>query len=280
MTDAIIDAFARIPQSRTSAEIIQQIELLILEGVLRDHERLPSERDLSSRFDVSRPILREALKELESRGLLVSHHGGGTFVADVIGQIFSKPVIELIGRHQKATQDYLEYRRELEGMTAQFAAERATRFDRDMLTRIMEEMRAAHASASAEGGLKADVEFHSAIGEAAHNMILLHTMRACYRLLSEGIFFSREVLFAQAEAGHRLLAQHEAIYDAIMSGDAQAARASAQTHIDFIISATQAAERTGEWARISQLRLQQRARQSSIPAPAATVVGQKQRKER
>ena len=143
MTDDAIDAYARIPHSRTSAEIIQQIELLILEGVLRDNERLPSERELSRRFDVSRPILREALKELEARGLLVSHHGGGTFVADVIGQIFSKPVIELIGRHQKATQDYLEYRRELEGMTAEFAARRATRFDKEMLTRIMEEMRAA-----------------------------------------------------------------------------------------------------------------------------------------
>ena len=78
MTDDIIDAFARIPHSRTSDEIVQQIELLILEGVLRDSERLPSERDLSRRLDVSRPILREALKELEARGLLVSHHGGGT----------------------------------------------------------------------------------------------------------------------------------------------------------------------------------------------------------
>ncbi len=271
MTDDTIDAYARIPHSRTSAEIIQQIELLILEGVLRDNERLPSERELSRRFDVSRPILREALKELEARGLLISHHGGGTFVADVIGQIFSKPVIELIGRHQKATQDYLEYRRELEGMTAEFAARRATRFDKEMLTRIMEEMRAAHLAGSAEGGLKTDVELHSAIGEAAHNIILLHTLRACYRLLSGGIFFSREMLFAAPGAGDKLLAQHEAIYEAIMAGDAQAAREAAQAHIDFIITATREAERTGEWARISQLRLQQRGGQTgaSLARPSA-----------
>lgn len=272
MTDDTIDAYARIPHSRTSTEIIQQIELLILEGVLRDNERLPSERELSRRFDVSRPILREALKELEARGLLISHHGGGTFVADVIGQIFSKPVIELIGRHQKATQDYLEYRRELEGMTAEFAARRATRFDKEMLTRIMEEMRAAHRAGSAEGGLKSDVELHSAIGEAAHNIILLHTLRACYRLLSGGIFFSREMLFAAPGAGDKLLAQHEAIYEAIMAGDAQAAREAAQAHIDFIITATREAERTGEWARISQLRLQQRGGQTGAsparPSPS------------
>ncbi len=265
MTDDIIDAFARIPHSRTSDEIVQQIELLILEGVLRDSERLPSERDLSRRLDVSRPILREALKELESRGLLVSHHGGGTFVADVIGQVFSKPVIELIARHQKATQDYLEYRRELEGMTAELAARRATRFDKDMLTRIMEEMRTAHLAGSAEGGLQSDVELHSAIGECAHNIILLHTLRACYRLLSGGIFFNREVLFAAPGSGDRLLAQHEAIYEAIMAGQPQQAREAAQAHIDFIITATRDAERSGEWARISQLRMQQRDRQTASP---------------
>src|SRR5690606_39624158 len=54
-------------------------------------------------------------------------------------------------------------------------------------TRIMEEMRAAHLTGAAEAGLKADVDLHNAIGECAHNIILLHTLRACYRLLSGGI---------------------------------------------------------------------------------------------
>jgi GntR family transcriptional repressor for pyruvate dehydrogenase complex len=68
------------------------------------------------------------------------------------------------------------------------------------------------------------------------------------------------------------LAQHEAIYEAIMAGDAQAAREAAQAHIDFIITATREAERTGEWARISQLRLQQRGGQTGAsparPSPS------------
>lgn len=258
MTRDAFEAYVPVPHNRTSDEIVRQIELLILEGVLRDNERLPSERDLSARFDVSRPILREALKELEARGLLVSRHGGGTFVADVIGEVFSRPVTELIARHSKATQDYLEYRRELEGMTAAFAAERATRFDRELLTGIMEQMQAAHLAGSAEAGLKADVDFHEAIGESAHNVILLHTLRACYRLLSDGIFFNREMLFAAPGAGDRLLAQHRAIYDAIMAGDPKAARAASEAHIDFIVQATRDAERTGNWDRTSRLRLQQR----------------------
>ena len=260
MTEDQTDLYARISHSRTADEVVQQIELLILEGVLRDGDRLPAERELSKRFDVSRPILREALKELEARGLVESRHGGGTFVADVVGRIFSKPLIDLIGRHHKATQDYLEYRRELEGLTAELAATRATDFDRDILTRVIERMRAAHESGDFDAELEADVELHNAIGESAHNIILLHTLRACYRLLTQGIFFHRSSVFGAPGARDHLLAQHEAIYAAIMAGDPRAAKAAAQNHIDFVAAAAREAERSGEWARIARLRLQQRDR--------------------
>ena len=60
----------------------------------------------------------------------------------------------------------------------------------------------------------------------------------------------------------RLLAQHEAIYDAIMARDSAKAKAASQNHIDFVAAATREAERTGEWNRIARLRLQQRDRAS------------------
>lgn len=252
------DLFARVSHSRTADEVVRQIELLLLEGILRDGDRLPGERELSKRLDVSRPILREALKELEARGLLVSHHGGGTYVADIIGQVFSKPVVDLIARHQRATIDYLEYRRALEGITAELAAERATDYDRQVLAGILQEMRRAHQSGRFEDELAADVDLHNAIGEAAHNIILLHTLRACYRLLEQGIFFHRHLVFASDRARGQLLEQHEAIGAAIIGGEPGVAKAAAQAHIDYIFEAIREAERTGEWQRISQLRMQQR----------------------
>ncbi|WP_421577474.1 FadR/GntR family transcriptional regulator [Shinella sp. M31] len=258
MTDTPFDLFSRISPSRTADEVVRQIELLLLEGVLRDGERLPGERELSKRLDVSRPILRDALKELENRGLLVSQHGDGTYVADIIGQVFSRPVVDLIARHQRATQDYIEYRRELEGITAELAARRATDYDRQMLTRIMQSMRAAHEGGSFDAELEADVELHNAIGEAAHNIVLLHTLRACYRLLAQGIFFHRHLVFASETARGHLLAQHEAIYAAIMAGDGNGARNAAQAHMDYIAVAIRDAERSGEWQRIAQLRMQKR----------------------
>lgn len=256
--DTPFDLFARVSHSRTADEVVRQIELLLLEGILRDGDRLPGERELSKRLDVSRPILREALKELEARGLLVSHHGGGTYVADIIGQVFSGPVVDLIARHRRATIDFLEYRRALEGITAELAAQRATAYDRQALKTILGDMRKAHASGRFEEELAADVSLHNAIGEAAHNIILLHTLRACYRLLEQGIFFNRHLVFASDKARGDLLDQHEAICDAIIRADPAMAKAAAQAHIDYIAGAIREAERTGEWQRISQLRMQQR----------------------
>ena len=250
--------FARIAHGRTADEVVHQIEILILEGILRVGDRLPGERDLALQFEVSRPILREALKELEGRGLLASRHGGGTFIADVIGQVFTRPVMELIARHRKAVLDYIEYRREVEGVAAGFAAERATEDDKALLTKIIEAMKTAHKMDHFGEEAAIDVEFHNAIGECAHNIILLHTLRSCYRLLSEGVFYNRAMIYTLNGAREKLLTQHLAIYDAVMAGEPEAARKAAQAHMDFVGHAMAEAQRTGEWEHVSRLRLQQR----------------------
>jgi len=238
--------------------VARQIENLILEGVLRDGDRLPGERELAISMDVSRPVLREALKSLEARGLLTARQGGGNYVADVVGEVFSAPMRELIATHPKATADYLEYRREIEAVTAEMAARRSTEADRQMLRAIISRMETAHAAADFEAEAEIDVEFHNAVGECAHNFILLHSLRSCYRLLSDGVFHSRARIYHLPGAREALLVQHRTIATAICEGDPASARAAAMTHIDFIIQASAEAERADEWKRIAELRLQQR----------------------
>ena len=252
------EIFSRIEHSRTADEVVQQIEALILEGILRVGDRLPGERELARQFDVSRPILRDALKDLEARGLLTSRHGGGTYVADVIGQVFAKPVTELFATHRKAAGDYLEYRREIEGIAADLAARRATSDDLALLDRIVERMQAVHPSGDMEAEAAIDVEFHHAIGECAHNIMLMHTLRSCYRLLSEGVLQNRMLVFNMPNASATLLGQHLAIYKAVRSGDPVAARRAAMDHITYLEQAMAEAERTGDWQRVARLRLRQR----------------------
>jgi len=237
---------------------------MILEGVLRAAERLPGERELARQFDVSRPILRDALKDLEARGLLTTTPGGGTYVADVIGQVFAKPVTELFATHRKAASDYLEYRREIEGIAAEFAARRATSDDLALLDRIVERMQEVHPSGDMETEAAIDVEFHQAIGECAHNIILLHTLRSCYRLLSDGVFQNRLLVFALPGARDALLEQHLAIHQAVRRGDPAEARKTAMDHITYVERAMAEAERTGDWQRVSRLRLRQRSGEGSF----------------
>ncbi len=250
--------FSRIEPTRTADDVVAQIEMLILEGVVRAGERLPGERELARRFEVSRPIVRDALKLLEARGLIATRPGGGTHIGDITGEVFAPAVLDLVGRHRKAAADYLEYRREIEGVAAELAARRATADDRALLGAIMSRMEKAHEAGRFEDEVAIDVEFHNAVGECAHNIVLLHTLRSCYRLLADGVFLSRSIIYAAPAAQERLLAQHRAIHDAIVAGDAAAARDAARAHIDYVEKAMNEAERSGEWQRISRLRLMQR----------------------
>ncbi len=252
------EIFSRIAHTRTADEVVEQIEGLLLEGVLRVGDRLPGERDLARQFEVSRPILRDALKRLEAQGLLVTRPGGGTHVADVIGQVFARPVLELISTHRKAAADYLEYRREIEAIAADYAARRATADDLAMLDGIVARMQAAHQAGDFAEEAAIDVEFHNAVGECAHNIILLHTLRSCYRLLSDGVFHNRMLIFDLPGAREALLGQHRAIHGAIGRRDPAAARQAATDHILYVERAMIDAERTGDWQRVSRLRLRQR----------------------
>ena len=257
--------FTQIEHERTSREVERQIEKLILEGVLQVGDRLPSERELSKSLNVSRPILREALSGLEKRQLLVTRHGGGTFVADVIGTVFAPPVVELISTHPKAKLDYLEYRREIEGIAASMAASRLTEADKALLERIMSDMQEAHVTRNPILEADVDVEFHSSVGECAHNIILLHTLRSCYRLLSDDVFFNRRIMYHSETMRAQLLEQHQAIFNGVMSGDGERASIAAKDHITFVEEAARQVERKDDWSGVSELRLVQRKTNSKRP---------------
>lgn len=250
--------FHKIHHARAAEAIEKQVQSLILEGILRVGDRLPGERDLAKTMDVSRPIVREALASLVNRGLLEARHGGGTYVADVIGTVFAAPVVQLIGADAKSKADYLEYRREVEAIAASLAARRATEADRALLTRIVTDMEQAHEQANPEREAAIDVEFHSTISDCAHNIILLHTLRSCYRLLADDVFYNRGLIYRGTGIRDLLLGQHQAIYHAILAGKPELAATAATDHIIFVEKAMRDAERQGGWDTIAELRLAQR----------------------
>ena len=226
--------FEPIVHLRTAEAVVERFQTLILDGVLRPGDRLPAERQLADDLDVSRPILRDALAALESDGLIVARRGEGTFIADLMGDVFSEPIARLMRSSTHGLGDYLEFRQLLEADMAAMAAERATASDRAMLESLANAMQDAHTKGDAALEARLDVELHTLIVEAAHNLVFLHVLRACYRLLEDDVFSNRKRLYAQPGERKALLNQHLTLIDAILTGDQDAARTAAADHIAYV----------------------------------------------
>lgn len=229
--------FQKIQAEKLSQSVVRQIELLILRGILRPGERLPSERDLSEKLGVSRPSLRDAIADLQDRGLLVSRASAGIFVADVLGSAFSEALIKLFANHDEAVFDYVDFRRDLESLAAERAAQLASDTDLLVVNTIFEKMKAAHSKRNPEEEARLDAEFHLSIIEAGHNVIMLHMMRSMFELLREGVFYNRSVMFKRRTTRRALLDQHQAINEALQSRDPQAARSAVEQHLTYVESA-------------------------------------------
>jgi GntR family transcriptional regulator, transcriptional repressor for pyruvate dehydrogenase complex len=245
--------FKPVQTERLAHSVVRQIELLILRGLLRPGERLPPERELAERMGVSRPSLREAIAELQDRGLLVTRAGAGVFVAEMLGSAFSEALVALFASHPEALFDYISFRRDLEGMAAERAARHGSDTDLKVIGAVFAKMEAAHDKRNPADEAALDAEFHLAIIEASHNIVMLHMMRAMFDLLKAGVFYNRQQLFRNRATRDALLDQHRAIHDSIQARDPGAARAAAEAHMSYVESTLddlQRAERHEEIARL------------------------------
>jgi GntR family transcriptional regulator, transcriptional repressor for pyruvate dehydrogenase complex len=224
----------KVQVPRISDAIAATLERRILEGSLRPGDRLPPERELAVDLGVSRPSLREAIQKLASKGMVQSRQGGGTYVTDALETSFSDPWQDMMGKHPNLREDMLEFRRMLEGQAAEWAAERATDADLQRLDQNFAALRAAFDADNTDQRSDADIAFHQAIGDAAHNVLIGHLSGALLRLMHDNIRLNLGELKSVPAASRLLMSQHEAIYNAVRDKKPQAARAAAETHIDFV----------------------------------------------
>ncbi len=247
--------FQKIEAEKLSQSVIRQIELLILRGILQPGERLPSERELSDRLGVSRPSLRDAVADLQARGLLISRPNAGIFVADVLGSAFSPALVGLFALHDEAVFDYLSFRRDMEGLAADRAARLGSDTDLRLIATIFAKMEAAHQKRDPSDEAELDASFHMAIIEASHNVVMLHMMRSMYDLLRQGVFYNRQIMFRNRTTRDQLLEQHRAINTGLQSRDPEAARRAVEAHMDFVQAAMQDQIRAERNETVARLRL-------------------------
>jgi GntR family L-lactate dehydrogenase operon transcriptional regulator len=225
---------------RLSDRLVEKLLALIDERQLQPGERLPSERQLALDLGASRPSVREAIQRLATRGVLASRQGGGTYVQTPDGVSAGpraqlvQPLKALVAGDPEYRYDVLEARHALEGGTAWHAALRATPEDRERIRARFEDMLRYQGSHDPDQSSLADAQFHLAIAEASHNAVLQQMMRGVFDLLQATVTENRQRMYTVQHTQEQLTAQHRAVMDAILKGDAEAARAAVWQHLDFV----------------------------------------------
>jgi len=229
-----------VRSTRIYAEIVRQIKGLIADGHLKSRDRLPPERDLAERFRVSRTSVREALRALESLGLIEIRAGEGAYVRQVSVESLIEPLALVILTQREAIADLYEARRLLEPPIAALAARRASREEIAEMTRLLDEQ--AKEVGAGRTGLAQDAAFHSAIVQATHNRAITRIVTTLMDLLSQ----TREESLSAPGRPQRSHQDHRRILAAIAGRDGPAAQ---QAMLGHLIAVEQPVmERAGESA--------------------------------
>ncbi len=206
--------------------VFERMLRAIKSGAYRADERLPTEHDLASEFEVSRPIVREALKRLRDQGLIYSRQGAGSFVRSVglkqplgFGQL--ENVSDLLNCY--------EFRLTLEPEAAAAAAERHTPDTLAAIGSALELMRDATNRLTHRED--ADFQFHLSIALAAENSYFSTAMEALKDHIAVGMRFHGASVKREVSGLSRVFEEHSAIHAAIRTRDAATARALMRRHL-------------------------------------------------
>ena len=217
-----------LKKTRLAEEIGDRIRLLILEGTFAPGLPLPSERALAQRFGVSRGSIRDALRMLETIGLLDTRHGQGTFVQELdVGRLVAPLASVLTYRHDLQAE-LMDVRRILEPAVARVAAARITADDLAALERILDTQRRKRKSG--QSAILEDTAFHAVLARATSNRVLVSIMATLNDLLVE----SRALTLKQKGRPERSIKGHEAVIAALRRRDEDDAARAMLEHIDQI----------------------------------------------
>ena len=220
---------ARPVRDRTlSDRVYESILAMIVSGEIPVGAKLPTEHALSEQLEVSRPVLRQALKQLREDEVIVSRQGSGSFVKRrPDGAILDFAPVGSIADIQRT----FEFRAAIEGEAAYLAAIRWTEADLARIVAALDEL--DRCVRNGELGVDADEEFHDAICAASDNQYFVAARHSMKANILTGMNLTRNLSLTKPKDRLELVQkEHYAIFDAIERRDQQAAREAMHRHVD------------------------------------------------
>jgi GntR family transcriptional repressor for pyruvate dehydrogenase complex len=217
-----------IKKTRVAEEVADRIRVLMLDGTFPAGQPLPSERHLAERFGVSRGSIRDALRTLETIGLLETRHGQGTFPHELSVDRLVAPLASVMAYRSDLQDELVDVRRMFEPAVARFAAQRATEEDLADLQSILDAQR--QKVKTGQSAIVEDTAFHAILARATRNRVVMSIMATLNDLLVE----SRTESLLQKGRPTRSVDGHEAVVAALRRRDAEGASQAMSNHIDQI----------------------------------------------
>jgi GntR family transcriptional regulator, transcriptional repressor for pyruvate dehydrogenase complex len=225
---ALKTEFEAVKKTKLYEKIAQQIKEMMRYGQLKPGDKLPPERELAERFQVSRSSLRDAIRMLEVMGLVAPRQGEGTVVCEVSAESLMSPLSSMLLHKRELVSELLDLRRMIEPPLAARAATRSTAAEISRMESILKRQKLK--VDRGELAVEEDSEFHYAIAEAAKNTVVLKVVDVFMDLLRESRARSLQVQgrLQKSFAGHVL------IFRAIKRHNASAAEVAMRRHIKEI----------------------------------------------
>ncbi len=212
----------KLESKKKSVHVIEQLLDAIDKGVYSLGDKLPSEQVITQQTGVSRPSVREALGALRLVGVLETRMGDGTYVKDIHwNKLFSSPgesqILSILEEERGNPFEALEARRTLETNLIKHAVERRTSEDLQELEAALKRIIASIEVKDYDELLKADRDFHLAIGKATTNSILEQMLTFLLDVMEQSLWprMKKGLLAASKKHLEETRCSHQGIYEAI-----------------------------------------------------------------
>lgn len=208
--------------------IVEDLKKDIISGDLKPGDKIAGEYDLAKKYEVSRFTVREAMKKLDSMGLITIKHGIGSFVNEITPESFMKPLLPVLVMSNIDIQEICEARLPLEVQSISLCIDRVNEEKLNQMKELYAKMEKALAKNDFEEYNELDIQFHLLLAKASENRVLFEMLSTLQDMLREQLRRDMKVPHSM----ERSIRRHKLMIEAIENKEKELAKQLMTLHIN------------------------------------------------